>query len=150
MAKESSNTEAEGQGKKKSKKKILILLLLVVVLAGGAGYEKFMKKKPPHVPGSAPAGAITVESSLTVNLRDGHYLEFTAGIQTHPGKSDKILTTDQAVVLDVLNTKAAAMTEPELLQPGGEAQLKATIVAALNRDFPGLVEAVYFEQFVMQ
>ena len=157
MAKKDSSIEPEEEqakkkgGKKKGgKKKLLVPILLVVVLGGGVYYMKFMKKPPHQVPGSAPAGPITVENSLTVNLRDGHYLQFTAGIQTYPGKSDKILTTDQAVVLNVLNAQAAQMTEPELLLPGGPAQLKASIVASLNKYFPGLVQAVYFEQFVMQ
>ena len=152
MAKKDSSKEPEEEHAKKkgSKKKILVPILLVVVLGGGVYYMKFMKKPPHHVAGSAPAGPITVENSLTVNLRDGHYLQFTAGIQTYAGKSDKILTTDQAVVLNVLNAQAAQMTEPQLLLPSGPARLKAAIVASLDKYFPGLVQAVYFEQFVMQ
>jgi len=149
MAKKSKTTkDQEEGGKKKGKKKLLIIILLVVVVAG-AGYMK-MHKKPAHHVGAAGLGPITVENSLTVNLQGGHYLQFTAGIQTFPDKSDKILTTDQAIVLDVLNAEAEDMTEPQLLQAGGPQRLKEAIVGALNHDWPGLVEAVYFEQFVMQ
>jgi len=139
--------------KKKGKKKLRVVLVLVVVLVLGVGYMMFMKKPPP-LPKGAPTttagGPLTEETSLTVNLRDGHYLEFTAAIQTLPGKSDKILTTDQPIVLDILNDQAQVMTEGELLEPSGPALLKADIVRALNHEFPGIVQAVYFEQFVMQ
>jgi hypothetical protein len=42
------------------------------------------------------------------------------------------------------------MTETQLLQPGGPAKLKANIVRALGQDWPGLIVAVFFEQFTMQ
>jgi flagellar protein FliL len=149
MAKKAKATkDSEEGGKKKSKKKLIIIILAVLVV-GGAGYMK-MHKKPAGKAGAAAVGPITVESSLTVNLRGGHYLQFTAGIQTSKGQSDKILTTDQAIVLDVLNAEAGNMTEAQLLQPDGPAHLKTAIVGALNHDWPGLVERVYFEQFVMQ
>jgi len=139
-------------GKKKGKKKLFIVLLLVVVGVAGAGYMTMMKKPPAGKDGptTTARGPLTEEASLTVNLRDNHYLEFTAALQTYPGKSDKILTTDQAIVLDILNSQAEAMTEGQLLQPNGPARLKAEIIRALSQEFPGLVQAVYFEQFVMQ
>jgi flagellar FliL protein len=146
-------TAKMGKGdKKKGKKKLLVVLLLVVVGAAGAGYMTVMKKPPAGKggPTTTAGGPLTDEASLTVNLRDGHYLQFTVSIQTNPGQSDKILTTDQAIVLDILNNQAEAMTEAQLLQANGPAHLKANIVRALNHEFPGLVEAVYFEQFVMQ
>jgi flagellar FliL protein len=154
MAKKKTAAPEEGaEPKKKSKKKLVMVLLLLVVLgAGGFGY-KTMTKKPMAAKGSPTttvAGPITEEASLTVNLSDAHYLEFTAAIQTNPGKSDVILTTDQAIVLDILNTQAGATTEAQLLAPGGATRLKADMLQALNREWPGLVQAVYFEQFVMQ
>jgi flagellar basal body-associated protein FliL len=83
-------------------------------------------------------------------LRDNHYLQFTAALEVATGKTYTVLVTDQPIVLDILNQQAGAMTETQLLQPGGVAQLKANIVAALGRDWPGLVVSVFFEQFVMQ
>ncbi|HTW08349.1 MAG TPA: flagellar basal body-associated FliL family protein [Acidimicrobiales bacterium] len=150
-----TETDADGAQpqKKKGKKKLLLVMLLVIVLGvGGFGYMT-MTKKPVAAKGgptTTAGGPLTEEASLTVNLRDGHYLEFTVAIQTVPGKSDGVLTTDQAIVLDILNTQGAAMTETTLLAPNGEATLKANIVRALNQEWPGLVQAVYFEQFVMQ
>jgi flagellar basal body-associated protein FliL len=158
MAKSKATKEevpAEGaEPKKKSKKKLVLVFLVVVVLGvGGFGYMK-MSKKPPVAVKGAPTttagGPITEEASLTVNLRDNHYLEFTAGIQTVPGQSDAVLTTDQPIVLDILNTQAESMTQTQLLMPNGPAKLKAGMVQALNQEWPGLVQAVYFEQFVMQ
>jgi flagellar protein FliL len=142
-----------GEVKKKSKKKLLLVLLVVVLAAAGFGY-KTMTKKPVGAgkdgPTTTVAGPLAVQASLTVNLRDSHYLEFTAALETAVGKSATVLTTDQPIVLDILNAQAGAMTEPELLAPGGPAQLKAHIVGAFNREWPGLVVGVYFEQFVMQ
>jgi flagellar basal body-associated protein FliL len=131
----------------------MVFLVVVVLGVGGFGYMK-MSKKPPVAVKGAPTttagGPITEEASLTVNLRDNHYLEFTAGIQTVPGQSDAVLTTDQPIVLDILNTQAESMTQTQMLMPNGPAKLKANIVQALNQEWPGLVQAVYFEQFVMQ
>ncbi|HMK96746.1 MAG TPA: flagellar basal body-associated FliL family protein [Acidimicrobiales bacterium] len=151
-AKAAKGAKGDKGGKKKGKKKLFIVLLLVVVGVAGAGYMTMMKKPPADKggPTTTAGGPLTEEASLTVNLRDNHYLEFTAALQTYRGQSDKVLTTDQAIVLDILNAQAEAMTEGQLLQPNGPARLKADIIRALNQEFPGLVQAVYFEQFVMQ
>lgn len=146
---------AEGaEPEKKSKKKLVIVFLLLVVIGGGGFGYMTMTKKPPMTgkggPTTTAGGPLTVEASLTVNLRDNHYLEFTAAIQTFPGHSDGVLTSDQAIVLDILNAQAEDTTETQLLMPNGPAKLKADMVKALNQEWPGLVQAIYFEQFVMQ
>lgn len=157
MAKKTTTKQAEGQeegAKKKSKKKLMVVPLLIIVLAGGAYFYMGMGKKPAASASGGPpttvGGTLTVEQSLTVNLRDGHYLQFTVALQVAPKEDAEILTTDQAVVLDILNTQASAMTEPELLAAGGPARLKADIVRAMDQEWPGLITAVYFEQFTMQ
>jgi flagellar basal body-associated protein FliL len=156
MAKKKAAEEGaatEDSPKKKSKKKLLVVPLLVIVLAGGYYYMGKAKKPVASASGGPPTtvkGALVEEQSLTVNLRDNHYLQFTAALQVAPGAPSKILTTDQAVVLDILNAQAGAMTEPQLLAPGGAARLKANIVRALDQEWPGMVSAVYFEQFTMQ
>ncbi len=150
--KKSSEEEAEG-GKKKSKRMLLVVAMVVVVAIAGYGYMTLTKKKAAAAPGTPTTtvgGPIVDESSLTVNLRDGHYLQYTVGVQVNPGQSQTILTKDQAIVLDILNTQAQGMTEAELLLPGGPARLKADIIRAMDARWPGLVQAVYFEQFVMQ
>ncbi|MGH9107409.1 MAG: flagellar basal body-associated FliL family protein [Acidimicrobiales bacterium] len=158
MAKKGSTKDEQaedGAKKPRGKRKLLVIVLLVVVVAvGGFGYMT-MSKHPASAsdkggPTTTAGGPITEEASLTVNLSDSHYLQFTVAIQTVPGKSDKVLTKDQPIVLDILNSRAEAMTETELLAPQGPARLKAAIVASLNHEWPGLVQAIYFEQFVMQ
>jgi flagellar basal body-associated protein FliL len=131
----------------------MIVALIVVLGAAGFGYMTMTKKASASAKGTPTttvAGQILEESSLTVNLRDNHYLQFTAALECAPGKSYAILTTDQPIVLDILNTQAGAMTEPQLLAANGPAKLKANIAQALNQEWPGLVQAIYFEQFVMQ
>ena len=96
------------------------------------------------------AGPTLEETSLTVNLRDGHYLEFTAALQVAAGKKYTLLANNQPIVLDILNTQAEQTTEAQLLLPGGVAALKTSIIHALDQDWPGLVVNVFFEQFVMQ
>ena len=153
MAKKKTTPETEDGAKAKKKKLPLIVALIVVLGAGGFGYMTMTKKASASAKGgptTTVAGQILEESSLTVNLRDNHYLEFTAALECAPGKSYAILVTDQAIVLDILNDQAGAMTETQLLQPGGPAKLKANIVRALGQDWPGLVVGVFFEQFVMQ
>jgi len=157
MAKKKAKAKPEGEGaegKKKSKKKLVIVAVLLVVLCGGGYVYMGMSKKPVAGASGGPpttlTGTLIEETSLTVNLRDGHYLQFTAALDVAAGQSATILATDDAVVLDILNAQAAAMTEPELLAPGGKAKLKAGMVAALNQEWPGLISSVYFEQFTMQ
>jgi len=150
-----TDEEAPSDGKKKGgKKKLTLVAVAVIVLGGGAFAYMNMSKKPAASASGGPPttvrGNLLEETSLTVNLRDNHYLQFTVALQIAPGQDQKILVTDQAVVLDILNTQAAAMSEPRLLEPTGPAKLKANILAALNQEWPGLVQAVYFEQFTMQ
>jgi flagellar basal body-associated protein FliL len=153
MAKKKTAAEGEDGAKGKKKKLPMIVALIVVLGAGGFGYMTMTKKASAAVKGAPTttvAGQILEESSLTVNLRDNHYLQFTAALECAPGKSYAILTTDQPIVLDILNDQAEAFSEAQLLQPGGTAKLKADIVRAIGQDWPGLVVNVYFEQFVMQ
>ena len=146
--------EAATTGKKKKGKKVLFVPVVIVVLAVAAyGYMSLGKKKAAAAPGSPTTtvgGPIVDENSLTVNLSDGHYLEFTVGIQLNPGQSQATLVKDQAIVLDILNNQAQGLTEAKLLAPGGPAKLKLDIMRALDNEWPGLVQAIYFEQFVMQ
>jgi len=147
-------TEPGEAEKPKHGKRTLLLVLLPVLVVGAFGY-KTMTKKPPVAAGkggptTTVAGPTLEETSLTVNLRDGHYLEFTAALQVAVGKKYTALSSNQPVVLDILNTQAEATTEAQLLSPGGVALLKSNIIRALDRDWPGLVVNVYFEQFVMQ
>ena len=148
------NEPGAAKPKKKKSKRLILVVLVVVAAAGGVGYKTLLKHAPAAAgqdgPTTTVAGPITEETSLTVNLRDGHYLEYTVAIQTNPGQSLKILVKYQPVILDILNSQAQTMTEAQLLAPGGPGLLKAGIVGALNRRWPGLVQAVYFEQFVMQ
>ena len=156
MAKKKEKVKAEGEateGKKKSKKKLVIVAVLILVLGGGYVYMGMGKKPAASGSGGPPttvAGTQIAESSLTVNLRDSHYLQFTVDFNVAVGQSATILATDDGVVLDILNTQAGAMTEAELLAPGGKAKLKANIVSAMNKEWPGLISAVFFEQFTMQ
>lgn len=146
-------TEDGADKPKKGKKKLLLVALVVVVAAGAFGYMTMMKKASASAKGgptTTKAGMILEETSLTVNLRDNHYLQFTAALEVAPGKTYSVLAADQPIVLDILNDQAEAMTETQLLQPGGPAMLKANIVQALGQVWPGLVVAVFFEQFVMQ
>jgi flagellar FliL protein len=153
MAKKKTTPETEDGAKPKKKKLPLIVAVIVVIGAGGFGYMTMTKKAAAAAKGSPTttvAGPILEETALTVNLKDNHYLQFTAALECAPGKSYSVLATDQPIVLDILNDQAEAMSETELLQPGGPAKLKANIVRALGQDWPGLVVGVYFEQFVMQ
>jgi flagellar basal body-associated protein FliL len=147
-------TEKDAEAKPKHGKRTLLLVLLPVLLLGAFGY-KTMTKKPPVAadkggPTTTVAGPTLEETSLTVNLRDGHYLEFTAALQVEAGKKYTLLANNQPIVLDILNTQAEQTTEAQLLLPGGVAALKHSIIHALDQDWPGLVVNVFFEQFVMQ
>lgn len=148
--KEPKGKEPKGKGKK-SKKKLIILLVLVLGI-GGFGYKTMTKKPalPMKGPVAVTGGPTVVENSLTVNLRDNHYLQFTVALQFAHGKSAKSLDKFAPQVTDILIKQASDMTETELLVPGGTQELKSSIIRALGALWPGLVVAVYFEQFVMQ
>jgi flagellar protein FliL len=153
MAKKKTTPETEDGAKAKKKRLPLIVAVIVVIGAGGFGYTTMTKKASAASKGgptTTVAGQILEETALTVNLKDSHYLQFTAALECAPGKSYSVLVADQPIVLDILNDQAEAMTETQLLEPGGPAKLKANIVRALGQDWPGLVVGVFFEQFVMQ
>ena len=122
MAKKKTTPETEDGAKPKKKKLPLIVAVIVVIGAGGFGYMTMTKKAAAAAKGAPTttvAGQILEETALTVNLRDNHYLQFTAALECAPGKSYAILVTDQPIVLDILNRQAGAMTEAQLLQPAG-------------------------------
>src|SRR5579863_4293677 len=128
MAKKKTTPETEDGAKPKKKKLPLIVAVIVVIGAGGFGYMTMTKKAAASAKGgptTTVAGQILEETALTVNLKDNHYLQFTAALECAPGKSYAILVTDQPIVLDILNRQAGAMSEAQLLQPGGTATLKA-------------------------
>ena len=155
MAKSKPEDDAKKgeESPKKSKKKLVIVLVPVIALAA-FGYMTLTKKPASATvkagPTTTAAGPILEESALTVNLRDSHYLQFTAALQVAVGKTYTPLSNSQAIVLDILNAQAGKFTESQLLAPGGAAQLKGDIIHALDQDWPGLVVNVFFEQFVMQ
>ena len=147
------DAEKGAADKPKHGKRTLLLVLVPVLLVGAFGYKTITKKPPAVVKGSPTttvAGPTLEETSLTVNLRDGHYLEFTAALQVAVGKKYTVLANNQPIVLDILNTQAEQSTEAQLLMPGGVTALKKSIIGALDKDWPGLVVNVFFEQFVMQ
>jgi flagellar FliL protein len=148
------DAEAGATDKAKGGKRKLLLVLLPVLVVGAFGYKTMTKKPSAAVDKGGPtttvAGPTLEETSLTVNLRDGHYLEFTAALQVAAGKKYTVLANNQPIVLDILNSQAEDTTEAQLLMTGGVTTLKTNIIRALDRDWPGLVVNVFFEQFVMQ
>jgi flagellar basal body-associated protein FliL len=156
MAKKKPEADAkkgEEAKPKKGKKKLLIALVPVIAVAA-FGYMTLTKKPASATVKAGPtttvAGPILEETALTVNLRDSHYLQFTAALQVAAGKTYTALSNQQAIVLDILNSQAERFTEAQLIVPGGVARLKGDIIHALDQDWPGLVVNVFFEQFVMQ
>ena len=156
MNKKKDNDHEETEGapaKKKGKMKLVIVLLLVVRRRSRVRLQdhdqeapRLGQGRPDHDRrgGCSPRG-------LAHGQPEGQPLP---GVHPRhravPGQSSAVLTKDQAIVLDILNTQAGAVTETQLLMAGGPARLKAAIVQALGHEWPGLVQSVYFEQFVMQ
>ena len=179
MAKsEAEGAASTGKDAKAKKKKgnLLPAVIVAIGLCGAAFMMKGGKAKAATTSGAAkgaaaaagPAGAtgstttlptsaktlaqIAKLDDITLNLADGHYLKLGLALQLAP----KALVTDYttggsaSVALDLTIRVLGADTYNQLMQPAFRAEAKAALDKEVVAAYGGLVEQVYFTDFVMQ
>jgi len=164
-------------GKTKSKKGNLLPAVIVAIGLFGAAFMMKGGKAKASTPAAAaksgtaaagPGGATATTTTLptsaktlaqiaklddiTLNLADGHYLKLGLALQLSP----KAVVTDYttggsaSVALDLTISVLGTDTYNQLMQPAFRAQAKAELDKEVVAAYGGLVERVYFVDFVMQ
>ena len=152
MSKNDKETPAEAP--KKSKKKLMIIVIAVVVLlGGGAGaYFMFFTGGTEVVPPPKKGAVVAMESALTINLADGHYLKLAFTLQATEDAGEAEI--DNAEAIDIAIDKYTGMEIAELETEKGRQAAKAELLEEIekvyNVDDVHVIMDVYFTQFVTQ
>jgi flagellar FliL protein len=152
MSKDDKETPAEAP--KKSKKKLMIIVIAVVVLlGGGAGaYFMFFTGGTEVVPPPKKGAVVAMESALTINLADGHYLKLAFTLQATEDAGEAEI--DNAEAIDIAIDKYTGMEIAELETEKGRQAAKAELLEEIekvyNVDDVHVIMDVYFTQFVTQ
>jgi flagellar protein FliL len=131
---------------KKSKKK-LVTILLVVLLAGGASAAFLLKGGSPAAAEAPKPGAVLRLDSISLNLADGHYLKVGVALQLVAGVAEP---PDGARALDSTIALLSNQQMDTLLVAKNREQVKAELLKAVEKDYPGEVMDIYFTDFAMQ
>ena len=151
MSKDEKETPAEAP--KKSKKMLMIIVIAIVVLGGG-GAGAFLKLKGASAAEEKPEKGIVVamESALTINLADAHYLKlaFTLQVTKEAGEAE----IDNAEAIDIAIDKYTGMEIAELETEKGRQTAKSELLEEIekvyNVDDAHIIMDIYFTQFVTQ
>jgi flagellar FliL protein len=151
----SKDEKDAAEAPKKSKKKLLIIVIAAVVLLGGGGGAFIMLKgNSANAAPKEPAKGATVpmETPLTINLADGHYLKLAFTIQETADAGAETLDNSQAIDLAITqySGKSIAELETEKGREKAKEDLLAAIEKAYNEKDKQVVMDLYFTQFVTQ
>jgi flagellar protein FliL len=153
MSKDEKETPAEAP--KKSKKMLMIIVIALVVLGGGgAGAFFVLKGDPAEAAEEKPVkgAVVAMDSALTINLADGHYLKlaFTLQATEEAGEAE----IDNAEAIDIAIDKYTGMEIAELATEKGRTAAKAELLEEIekvyNVDGTHIIMDIYFTQFVTQ
>ncbi|GIF43662.1 flagellar basal body-associated FliL family protein [Actinoplanes xinjiangensis] len=150
MADEKETAEAP----KKSNKMMMIVIAVVMVALGGGGAGAFFMLRGDSAEAAAPKkGIVTAaESTITVNLADGHYLKLGFAIQQTEESGDHAIDLSEAYQLVI--DEYTGRTVAELSTAEGRAKIKAELLADLIKTYTvddvKEVMDIYYTSFVTQ
>lgn len=145
---------AETEAPKKSKKLLMIIVIAVVVLVGGGAGAFFMLSGSKAEAEAKPVKGVVVpiETALTINLADAHYLKLAFALQLTEEAGE--VEVDTAEALDIAIEQYTGMEIAELEAEKGREKAKAELLEkiekAYNVDDKHLVMGIYFTQYVTQ
>ncbi len=151
--------EAEKGGKLKLIIGAVVLLVAGVVLGGKVlgGGGATASAADATTTTTEPDGPITTLDPITLNLADGRFLKLGVAFEVHhdedypaPEGADDEITKGFARELDATIMVMSAFTYEDLAAPGGRAQAKTDLLAALVDVSDGAIRDVLFHEFVMQ
>jgi flagellar FliL protein len=134
---------------------LMIIIAAVVLVGGGAGgYFFFFKagKADAAEPKPVKGVVVTIETPLTINLAEAHYLKLGFAMQmTEEAGTEEI---DSAEALDLAIDQYTGMEIAELETEKGREKAKGELLEkiekAYNVDHKHLVMGIYFTSFVTQ
>jgi flagellar FliL protein len=144
--------EAAAEAPKKSKK-MLIIIIAAVVLLGGGGGAFFMMKGGSKAEAAPKKGAVTaIESPITINLADGHYLKLGFSLQQTDEVGEEAVDTSEALnlAINVYTGKTVAELATAKGRDTAKEELLSEIVKAYTVDKKQEVMDIYFTSFVTQ
>lgn len=144
--------EAAAEAPKKSKK-MLIIIIAAVVLLGGGGGAFFMMKGGSKAEAAPKKGAVTaIESPITINLADGHYLKLGFSLQQTDQVGEEAVDTSEALnlAINVYTGKTVAELATAKGRDAAKEELLSEIVKAYTVDKKQEVMDIYFTSFVTQ
>jgi len=144
--------EAAAEAPKKSKK-MLIIIIAAVVLLGGGGGAFFMLKGGSKAEAAPKKGTVvTIDSPITINLADGHYLKLGFSLQQTETMGEESVDTSEALNLAIneYTGKTVAELSTTKGRDAAKEELVAAIVKAYTVDKKQEVMDIYFTSFVTQ
>jgi flagellar protein FliL len=144
--------EAAAEAPKKSNK-MLIIIIAAVVLLGGGGGAFFMLKGGSKAEAAPKKGVVTaIESAITINLADGHYLKLGFALQQTADAGTEAVDTSEALnlAIDEYTGKTVAELSTEKGRETAKDDLLAKMVKAYTTDGKKEVMDIYFTSFVTQ
>ena len=152
----SDKDAAPAEAPKKSKKMLMIIIIAVVVLGGGGAGAFFMlkgdsaeAKAPEPVKGAVAA----MESAITINLADGHFLKMGFTLQL---TADTAEEPDLAEAIDLSIDQYTGMQIGVLETEEGRETAKKELLEKIEKAYYDeenkvqVVMGLYFTQFVTQ
>ena len=144
--------EAAAEAPKKSKK-MLIIIIAAVVLLGGGGGAFFMLKGSSKAEAAPAKGIVTaIDSPITINLTDGHYLKLGFSLQQTADSGSTAVDTSEAlnIAIDEYTGKTVAELSTEQGRSAAMGDFLSKVVMAYSIDGTKVVMDIYFTSFVTQ
>ena len=153
MSKDDKDTPAEAP--KKSKKMLMIIVIAVVVLAGGGAGAFFMLKSDSAeaaVEKPVKGAVVAMDSALTINLADGHYLKLGFALQATEEAGEEEIDMSEAIDLAIDQYTGMEIAELETTKgrETAKAELLEKIEKVYNVEDKHIIMDIYFTQFVTQ
>ncbi|MEU4618615.1 flagellar basal body-associated FliL family protein [Actinoplanes sp. NPDC023801] len=152
MADEKETAEAP----KKSKKMLMIVIAMTLVVLGGGGAGAFFMLRGDSASAAeekpVKGAVVAIDSTLTVNLADGHYLKFGFSLQMTEAAGHEEIDASQALNLAIEQYTGRPIAE--LSTEEGRNKLKAELLEKIEKayehDGTPMVMDLYFTSFVTQ
>jgi flagellar protein FliL len=151
-----SDKDAPTEAPKKSKKMLMIIVIALVVLGGGGAGAFFMLKSNPAEAAAeekpVKGAVVAMDSALTINLADGHYLKLAFTLQATEEAGE--VEVDNAEAIDIAIDQYTGMEIAELETEKGRTTAKKELLEKIekvyNVDDKHIIMDIYFTQFVTQ
>ena len=146
--------EKAAEAPKKSKKMLMIIVIALVVLGGGGAGAFFMLKgdKAEAKPQPKKGIVTAIDTDLTINLADGHYLKLGFALQETEDAGTEAVDTSEAInlAIDQYTGKSVAELSTEKGREAAKDELLEKIKKAYQEDGTDLIMDIYYTAFVTQ